>query len=184
MNLTEEQLERIAEVAQTANNLLGALELPLPAHLHLEGCRGNIQDMRDELRKIVVELKGEDPWEGVNILGAPSLARLRITDCRMSDKGEFFIIHHSLIPYGEPTILLPLGGTSGMALNLEEALEVLKRHRHRSSDTWAVVRGLRHVQVRAFHDSPSPEWLTEFETIAIAEKYQRDAAPGADHDES
>jgi hypothetical protein len=64
MEINDEQLERFAQVAETANNLLGALALPLPAQIHLQGLRPNIQEMRDELRRIVVELKGEDPWAG------------------------------------------------------------------------------------------------------------------------
>ena len=64
MEITDEQVERVAKAAEKANNLLGALQLPLPPHTHIEGCRSNIQDVRDELRKIVVEVKGEDPWEG------------------------------------------------------------------------------------------------------------------------
>jgi hypothetical protein len=64
MNIDEEQIERVAQVAEQANNLLGSLALPLPAHIHVSGCRSNIEEMRDKLRRIVVELKGEDPWEG------------------------------------------------------------------------------------------------------------------------
>lgn len=64
MDITDEQLERFAQVAETCNNLLGSLALPLPAQTHVEGCRGAIQEMRDELRRIVVEVKGEDPWAG------------------------------------------------------------------------------------------------------------------------
>lgn len=64
LNLSEEQLEAVAQVAETANNLLGSLALPLPVHIHLSGVRSGIEGMRDELRRIVVELKGEDPWAG------------------------------------------------------------------------------------------------------------------------
>lgn len=64
MEITEEQLERFAQVAEQANNLLGALALPLPAHIHLQGLGPNIEEMRDELRRVVVEVKGEDPWAG------------------------------------------------------------------------------------------------------------------------
>jgi archaellum component FlaC len=64
MEITDEQLEAVAQVAEKANNLLGSLALPLPAHIHLQGLGPNIQEMRDELRRLVVEVKGEDPWEG------------------------------------------------------------------------------------------------------------------------
>jgi hypothetical protein len=50
MNISEEQIERFAQVAEKANNLLGSLALPLPPHIHLSGCRSNIEEMRDELR--------------------------------------------------------------------------------------------------------------------------------------
>lgn len=58
------EVERIARVAETANNLLGALQLRLPPERHVEGCRSGVEGMRDELRRIVIELKGSDPWAG------------------------------------------------------------------------------------------------------------------------
>lgn len=63
-DITEEQIEGFALVAQTINNLLGALELRLPAETHIQHLRPNLKDVRDELRRLVVEVKGEDPWEG------------------------------------------------------------------------------------------------------------------------
>lgn len=60
-------------------------------------------------------------------------------------------------------------------MKLEEALEVLNRHRHRDSDRWHVVRGLRTTNVARARDTPSPAWLSEFEAIAIAERYAREA---------
>ncbi|MBA3240047.1 MAG: hypothetical protein H0T60_02325 [Acidobacteria bacterium] len=59
-------------------------------------------------------------------------------------------------------------------MNLEEALEVLNRHRHRGSDNWHVVPGLRNVNVTPSRPTLSPSWLSEFEAIAIAEKYVRE----------
>lgn len=57
-------IEGVARVAERCNNLLGSLALPLPPRTHVDGLRPNIQEMRDELRRIVVGVKGEDPWEG------------------------------------------------------------------------------------------------------------------------
>lgn len=62
---------------------------------------------------------------------------------------------------------------------LDEALIVLNKNRHRGSDRWHVVRGLRHVQVASHDDTPSPAWLSEFEAIAIAEKYTRHSESSA-----
>lgn len=56
-------------------------------------------------------------------------------------------------------------------MTIEEALVVLNQQRHRGSDRWHVVGGLRYTRVRPFDDSSSAAWLTDFEAIAIAEKY-------------
>lgn len=59
-------------------------------------------------------------------------------------------------------------------MSLEEAIQVLSEQRHRGSDRWEVVEGLRYgAKVRPTYDAPSPTWLTDFEAIAIAEKYAR-----------
>lgn len=62
--ITAEQLEGFALVAQKVNNLLGTLELRLPAETHVRELKPNLKEVRDELRRLVVEVKGEDPWEG------------------------------------------------------------------------------------------------------------------------
>jgi hypothetical protein len=59
-------------------------------------------------------------------------------------------------------------------VNLEQALEVLNKNRHRGSDRWHVVKHLRHTRVAADPDAVSHSWLLEFEVVAIAEKYERE----------
>ena len=63
-------------------------------------------------------------------------------------------------------------------MNLEQALGVLNRRRHRGSAQWHVVQHLRHIRVAADPDAISHSWLLEFEVKAIAEKYEREEAPG------
>lgn len=59
-------------------------------------------------------------------------------------------------------------------MSLERALEVLNAKRHRGSDHWQVVKGMRTACVRQNAEVGSPAWITEFEAVAIAEKYERE----------
>lgn len=67
-----------------------------------------------------------------------------------------------------------------MSLTLARALEVLNRRRHRDSDAWVVVPHLRMTRVAPGQDAISFSWLTEFEAVAIAERYLREEAQGED----
>jgi hypothetical protein len=63
-------------------------------------------------------------------------------------------------------------------VNLKEAIAILNEARHRGSDRWSEVGGLRSgAKVRPFDDTPSPAWLDEFEAVAIAERYVREPEP-------
>jgi hypothetical protein len=63
-SITGEQLERLGQLADTANNLHGALQLPMPPQFHVEQMKGQLLDLRNDLRDLVREVGGEDPWEG------------------------------------------------------------------------------------------------------------------------
>lgn len=51
------------QVADTVDNLISALTLPLPDKLHLQALRESLPSVRDRLRAIYVEQTGENPWE-------------------------------------------------------------------------------------------------------------------------
>lgn len=63
MEISEEQLEQIGLLADKADNLLGAVKLPLPPHVHIQGMTGGLKDIRSELREIYKAVSGSDPWE-------------------------------------------------------------------------------------------------------------------------
>jgi len=50
------------KVADTVDNLLHAMTLPLPDKLHLQALREALPSVRDRLRVIYVEQTGDDPW--------------------------------------------------------------------------------------------------------------------------
>lgn len=58
----QEAIEHIAKLADKADNLLAATKLPVPDSLHIEGLKGGLQQMREELRVTYVALSGENPW--------------------------------------------------------------------------------------------------------------------------
>lgn len=54
--------ERVAEVADTLDNLVGALQLPLPATMHVDQMKNHLPELRDKLRAVYIDLTGYDPW--------------------------------------------------------------------------------------------------------------------------
>ena len=53
---------QIGLLADRLDNLIGAMQLPLPAHMHLEGLRVALPEIRNALRLIYTAETGEDPW--------------------------------------------------------------------------------------------------------------------------
>lgn len=56
-------IEQIGEVADTIDNLLGALSLPLPPQTHVTQLKAALPQLRDKLRESYVAITGENPWE-------------------------------------------------------------------------------------------------------------------------
>lgn len=50
------------QVADTVDNLISALTLPLPDKSHLQALRESLPSVRDRLRAIYTAQTGENPW--------------------------------------------------------------------------------------------------------------------------
>ena len=57
-------LTAIGSLADKADNFVHAAQIPVPPAIHVEALSGGMTDIRDELRKLYVELSGDNPWEG------------------------------------------------------------------------------------------------------------------------
>ena len=55
-------VEQISDVAETLDNLAGALQLPMPAPMHVTQLRGRLPELRDSVRSIYTALTGNNPW--------------------------------------------------------------------------------------------------------------------------
>lgn len=53
---------QIAAVEKRVDNLIGAMQLPMPPALHLEQLKSALPEIRDTLRLIYTAETGEDPW--------------------------------------------------------------------------------------------------------------------------
>lgn len=63
MNITPEQLEELGRLVDQANNLAAASQLRVSPQIHIEGMRAGLLSIEKALRKLYIEIAGEDPWE-------------------------------------------------------------------------------------------------------------------------
>lgn len=54
--------DEFAEVIETIDNLLGALELPMPAEFHVNQMKRELKEVSAKLKQIYVEEEDENPW--------------------------------------------------------------------------------------------------------------------------
>lgn len=55
--------EEFGEIIDRIDNLLGSLELPMPAEFHVNQMKHELSEISDKLKRIYVEEEGENPWE-------------------------------------------------------------------------------------------------------------------------
>ena len=61
--MTKERAEQLGQLADKIDNLVSAMELPFPVNIHLNALKGSLPEISDELKKIVKDETGENPWE-------------------------------------------------------------------------------------------------------------------------
>ena len=55
--------EQIARLADTADNYLATLEIPMPDAMKLDSLRTGMLEISQALKEIYVSVVGENPWE-------------------------------------------------------------------------------------------------------------------------
>lgn len=55
--------EEFGDIIDRIDNLLGALELPMPAEFHVNQIKSELGEMSEDLKRIYIEEEGENPWE-------------------------------------------------------------------------------------------------------------------------
>lgn len=60
--MSAKNIEQVAEVAETLDNLLGTMQLPMPPAFHLEQLKVQLPELREKLRAVYVAETGENLW--------------------------------------------------------------------------------------------------------------------------
>lgn len=63
MQITDDQLEEFGQMADTCDNLIGALEMPLPPAMQIEQTKLALQKLSAQIKALVVAIGGDNPWE-------------------------------------------------------------------------------------------------------------------------
>lgn len=63
MNITPDQLDKLGRLADQANNLAAASQLPVAPAIHVACMRQGLIDIDKALKKLYIEISGDDPWE-------------------------------------------------------------------------------------------------------------------------
>lgn len=59
----EAKYEKLGLLIDGIDNLAHALQIPMPAHLHIEGLKESLPKKVKELKEVYIEITGENPWE-------------------------------------------------------------------------------------------------------------------------
>jgi hypothetical protein len=60
--MKQENAEDLGKAADTVDNLIHAMMLPMPSAVHLQALKESLPALRDRLRAIYIAETGENPW--------------------------------------------------------------------------------------------------------------------------
>lgn len=63
MGILSDTSYKIGELKDKLDNLLGAMELPMPAEFHLKQMKSQIKDISEELKQMYILLEDDNPWQ-------------------------------------------------------------------------------------------------------------------------
>lgn len=58
-----ENFDKIGEVADTLDNLIAAMSLPIPPEIHLKALKESLPEASKKLKEAYIAETGGDPWD-------------------------------------------------------------------------------------------------------------------------
>lgn len=58
-----EAFEKLGILIDEVDNLAHALQIPLPANMHIESLKSLLPEKVGKLKQLFIEITGENPWE-------------------------------------------------------------------------------------------------------------------------
>lgn len=62
--ISDEQIDQLGRLADQLDNLIGAMDLPMPATFHVGQLKQTLPEIAAAIKQLVVDVSGENPWEG------------------------------------------------------------------------------------------------------------------------
>lgn len=62
-NISEENLNKIAEISDSIDNLVHAMNIPMPDEFHLKALKSSLPEKVKELQQVYIDIASENPWE-------------------------------------------------------------------------------------------------------------------------
>jgi hypothetical protein len=158
------RIEQLGLLADRIDNLLGAMQLSMPAQFHLDQLKAALPGLRDQLRLIYIAESGEDPWDILTVQAALAAAVNPIDYTSIPRQ-----VMEALRRHGDPAQRGPTGDfvTAVLENDLHNAVG---RADHKS------LAALSSIVAWVYNEMPAPAWGSPEKVAAW-----RAGAPGAAH---
>jgi len=61
--MNDEQLDELGKIADSIDNIICALEMPLPDKLHLAMVKTKLKEWSKDIKSLYTAISGDNPWE-------------------------------------------------------------------------------------------------------------------------